>query len=1039
MVHTRSGHAVVHVEASYGRAARKESKRRRQKRKLNLSTNTLPGQIDGVDGSATPQRRTRTRAQIQELTELATPPSATNRVATTPPTTTTRFLRGRLPRCSDFGLNRHFAFEGQRFFFCHPCDLWDARLPDSSTKMSAVSRRYACTAGHLCFSHPTSLRRDYCRTRGIQQADAMAMDASTLLTYSSTTDGEEEQHSNASEEEDCVEENDGITGDCGSATLLGDQTSTTTPAARGGNDNITHHEDSFFVNNQPAAGVGNSVDTSDTERRDMELLLGQQLEQITKLTGKVALLQEQIRAMARANKKLRGAALMRATINTGTSHASNDSFKHEVMEAINDVLGRHSRWGTKRTGALVAQAVWTQDGSVPELLKLARKHFRDNVFTPYNVLKEMDLAGGTLSYEGIDVLRRVETGGLKRFRGSMIPSKSEIKRMAGMVEWFARPFCPYELSQTSKGESVQFDFAKSMLCILRAFHLDDVGKTRSLSVASSIDGASLSKNLSIIAGGIKITDRGARCPLTKKPMLDNPTTMKAQSRNLCIPLQIMMGRETKETFTEFGPLFQFFDNLTSAETLPTEMTGYMPFSCMTNCDLSAQWKGLCKGGATKVHTLPCTGCATESHSLATPNAHLCTRWCHEQSVLDTEWMCFHKPMATPEHVETMQLEVAELITTLNGALEEIQAQSKMVRHDVEVEDPLPSSRTDAASIHYVPMNALERQSFSQLLSNELMLRGLDISGSMELRRESLRESLQREVTVSRLGKEITHGEVKEGAYFLLMHTLPCVLHMENRNGIKLLTMVLIEGLSNAKKKSLYPDVNAAGTRVVRFVSDIERIINTSILGSEDDPCQWMCPFDPKKKEICPITMDNVRTRRIVDSLDTLVDFCVTDESRASLWITSLNNYRTAMILLRKRDDFTNTEIASYQNHADKFFQAWVRLWQIEGITNYIHMIGSGHIADYLYKWKNLYRYSQQGWEAMNSLIKTFFFRRTSHGGGVRGDSKKSRLIPIARWLQRRLVFLCRITESSIRQYAEDHTMPPVFRTQAASLEEDIYE
>lgn len=146
-----------------------------------------------------------------------------------------------------------------------------------------------------------------------------------------------------------------------------------------------------------------------------------------------------------------------------------------------------------------------------------------------------------------------------------------------------------------------------------------------------------------------------------------------------------------------------------------------------------------------------------------------------------------------------------------------------------------------------------------------------------------------------------------------------------------------------------------------------------------------------------------------------------------------------MILLWKRDDFTNTEIASYQNHADKFFQAWVQLWQIEGITNYIHMIGLGHIADNLYKWKNLYRYSQQGWEAMNSLIKTFFFRRTSHGGGVRGDSKKSRLIPIARWLQRRLVFLCRITESSIRQYAEDHTMPPVFRTQAASLEEDIYE
>ena len=229
----------------------------------------------------------------------------------------------------------------------------------------------------------------------------------------------------------------------------------------------------------------------------------------------------------------------------------------------------------------------------------------------------MDLAGGTLSYEGIDVLRRVETAGLKRFRGSMIPSKSEIKRMAGMVEWFARSRCPFVFKQTSKGEPVEFNYAKSMLCINQSFHLEKVGKLRSLSVASSIDCASLSKNLSMIAGGIKITGRGARCPLTKKQLLDNPTTMKAQSRNSCIPLKWMMGRETKETFAEFATLFEFFDNLSEAETLPPEMAGFMPFRCMTNCDLSAQWKGLRKGGAAKVHIFPCTGCATESDSLDT--------------------------------------------------------------------------------------------------------------------------------------------------------------------------------------------------------------------------------------------------------------------------------------------------------------------------------------------------------------------------------------------------------------------------------------
>ena len=145
-----------------------------------------------------------------------------------------------------------------------------------------------------------------------------------------------------------------------------------------------------------------------------------------------------------------------------------------------------------------------------------------------------------------------------------------------------------------------------------------------------------------------------------------------------------------------------------------------------------------------------------------------------------------------------------------------------------------------------------------------------------------------------------------------MQTLPCVLHMENRKGIKLLTMAFIEGLSNAKKGLLFNDVNAEGTRVSMYIAEVERMINRSILGTDDDPCQWMCPYDTKKKELGPITMDNVRTRRIVDALDIIIQFCVTDQDRKTLWTTALNNYRIAMVILRQREDFTNEMIASYQ-------------------------------------------------------------------------------------------------------------------------------
>jgi hypothetical protein len=267
----------------------------------------------------------------------------------------------------------------------------------------------------------------------------------------------------------------------------------------------------------------------------------------------------------------------------------NEEFKNNIVACIDHVQSLYPRWSSKRTGPLVARAVWSIDVHQPEYLKLAQKYFRDTIFSPYNVLKEMDLAGGTRIYEGIEVLRRVETSELKQFRGSMIPSESEIKRMSGMVEWFAASKCPFVSKVTSKGEAVEFNYGKVMQYITQAFHFDDIGKTRPLSVASSIDGASLAKNLSIITGGIKVTDWGARRPLTKQPLLNNPTTMKAQSRNMCIPLKIMMHRETKETFTEFGTLLTFRDNLGEVETMPAELLlHFMPFQCNINCNLSAQ-------------------------------------------------------------------------------------------------------------------------------------------------------------------------------------------------------------------------------------------------------------------------------------------------------------------------------------------------------------------------------------------------------------------------------------------------------------------
>ncbi|KAI2505217.1 hypothetical protein MHU86_9213 [Fragilaria crotonensis] len=566
MVQTRSGNVVIHTEASYGRAARSESSRKRRKRKAENDQNAA--------NATTPRRRAPTRSQIQYDEALATPPGASARVGSTPsPNKTDRILRGttRKPRCSDFGKTRHFAFHGQGFMFCNACDLWDALPPDATNKVSIDSLKFGCTANHTYFSHPTTLRKQDCYIRRKRKVviPILNVQRRVVPNYGVAFNEESDSSFASSFDGEVVVVDQGNGGSSAHHNNNNSRTTTTSST-----DDPSDNDDnqpilgSSTTNAMPmdviattTAGVGSSI----TDVESSLLNVQQHALVVEQLKGKIALLQERNDRLVREVKALQCKVMKHnatttdegATVGALSTSSRNESFTQQVLAALNGVLQKHRRWSANRVGALVAKAVWNHDTYLPHLLRHARKHLREKVFTTYNILREMDLAGGTLSYEGIEVLRRVETCGVKRFRGSMIPSKSELKRMAGVVEWFAREHCPFELQQTKKGESVQFNYGKAMLCITQAFHLDTIGKLRSLSIASSIDGASLSKNLSVIAGGIKITDRAARCPITCRPLLDNPCTMSAQSRNLCIPLKIMMGRETKETFVEFGSLSSF--------------------------------------------------------------------------------------------------------------------------------------------------------------------------------------------------------------------------------------------------------------------------------------------------------------------------------------------------------------------------------------------------------------------------------------------------------------------------------------------------
>ena len=105
--------------------------------------------------------------------------------------------------------------------------------------------------------------------------------------------------------------------------------------------------------------------------------------------------------------------------------------------------------------------------------------------------------------------------------------------------------------------------------------------------------------------------------------------------------------------------------------------------------------------------------------------------------------------------------------------------------------------------------------------------------------------------------------------------------------------------------------------------------------------------------------------------------------------------------MRQKEDFTDADIADFATLCQQMGENWISLAGSKGMTNYFHLIISGHVTYFLKMWKNLYRYSQQGWEAVNSLIQSYFFRRTQMGGYNGSKTKaQSKLESIGDYLQR---------------------------------------
>jgi hypothetical protein len=991
MVSSRSG-ASYDVDATdHGRLARQKSRLVANRKAVASGKKKITRHTE--QSVTTPPELKRKRAEIEE--------EKLRRENEGKKKTTTR-SSGTATRCTNYGVYRHAQYKEYGFFFCSPCDLYDSVV--EKWRVDSNCRTYKCVAGHNSFIFPSTKTKTYLPSKQVDFSSKKKHAESP-----SSADDSEEVWSSGEEDEDEEEEEDTTPPPLIERSLH----SEFSPEADSSSDPVSTYQ--LEIPTYAAEDGGTYFDiicSLQAEIADLktELQFVKENKSGTPGTGATGTNQKGKKKKKKQTKK-----------------EVNDALEEALSKSIMEVLAHadFSNLGLKRTSAALVKCFWNVDDGHAQggLIGEVSKWLRNNIFTPGKVLKGMDMHGGTLNYEGIEILRMLETLGRKYFRYSILPSTSRIQRFQRKMNKVGESIAPFKSIITEDGEGIEFDPKAAVELVFHGYGLTETGKTTRLNCGVSCDGTNMSKKINTMIGGFKVNHITAVCPIRKLPIFCETGTGNSctgiQSHFNCFPTNLYIGKETKKSFQRHKPQFDWFNT--------TELDGpenpfyskWLPFKVSVELDMKGSWEGTLIGGPAKIEHLPCQQCAIISDDLHVPKPMFekCGRWCQALHLEKEGWQCYHHEMISPDMLENMGTQVEALRNLLSVTVDEITTESKM---RFENPDRLkPNSETYHKSIGFIPNNHAEKTQFSALLTKELMLRSLPTDGDIVIRRERLRDSLRREYELRNLLKKIDHGTPQENALFLVMQSIPCILHCANRVNLKILTVLLCEGLSNAKKGQVLSEFPSEGRRIDEFLLGIERIVNTSILGKLEDPSQWRVPTNlPTSKlatEIGIICMVNDKSVKIVDYLEELILYCIPEENdtaepiepnRRSKWLRCIPKYRSAMLKLRQHNDFTDSDISEFQNDFDIFFQDWIQLHGKIGVTNYIHMLAAGHISDYLYKWRNLYKHSQQGWESLNNLIKSFWFRRTGRGGATgAGKGKKSKLNSVAKWLQRRMMWV----------------------------------
>jgi hypothetical protein len=203
--------------------------------------------------------------------------------------------------------------------------------------------------------------------------------------------------------------------------------------------------------------------------------------------------------------------------------------------------------------------------------------------------------------------------------------------------------------------------------------------------------------------------------------------------------------------------------------------------------------------------------------------------------------CFHWAVGDESTIEYFQTllenEHGEFLRSCGATLNEIKKQSKIKYNPTAID-----KEVDIYNIEFAPSGEesdaeIEKLFFfNTLVTEELTLHNMPIKGTLGERRERLRKQLLVEERIIFMQLAVQRREMgREAAMMLIQQAIPCIMHLENRSGEKILTMLLSIRAEMYQKRQV-------GAALKMYLEQVQQIVRTVILGM---------PWRPKAMESTP--------------------------------------------------------------------------------------------------------------------------------------------------------------------------------------------